>query len=1767
MRGEWGGRPVLVRLPRENDSLPEEIARLRYGHEVAASLETPGIVKILDLIRYGDGVALIMEDFGGVPLFQLQAQAKGSLERALKIGIRLAQVLGELHQRRIIYVNLQLSTILVHPQTWEVRLFHFDSASRLSSESMGFTPADKLEGNLAYISPEQTGRMNRNVDYRTDLYSLGVSLYELLTGHLPFQTQDPMALVYSHLAVQPTAPHQLRSEIPPALSAVVMKLLAKNAEDRYQSAYGLSVDLQECLDQLQSTGTIADFPPGQKDASAIFQIPQKLYGREREAAQLGEALGRVSEGRSELLLVVGYSGVGKSSLVSEVHLPLMRHRGYYGQGKYDQHQNAPYAAWIQAFNGLTQQILSESEERIAQWRERLGQALGQNGRVVTELIPQLELIIGAQAPVPVLGPIESQNRFNLVFQQFVAVFAQQEHPLVLFLDDLQWADTASLALLQRVLLNPSIRSLLVIGAYRDNEIRAGHVLLTALEELRKQSAVLTEIALRPMAMPSVEQMIADTVNRPLDEEVRALAALVFQKTQGNPFFLSQFLRSLNARSLITFNPEQGRWQWKLERIQQEAITDNVAILMAERITSLPGVTQEALKHAACIGNTFSLDLIAAISGQSPQQSAEGLWEAVQLGLLLPIGHGYKYLRSDPSPLPSAAPAEIRYEFLHDRVQEAAYALLAEDARKQIHLRIGQRLLEITPQDQLEGGIFEIVNQLNQVIGLLPGSRERERLAQLNLLAGARAKVSSAYKEALAYLQVGISLLREDCWQQQHELALSLHRHGSECLHQLGRFDDAEREFELILSQSRSIEEKTDVYVFILDLYVSRGQYAQAIHPSRRALRLLGIEVPEDPEVTAAAIARERARLEAHLAQRSIDSLAQLPEATDPLERARILLLSRVISYAAYIYPDLYQLLSTMAVNRAIEHGHGPGSGTTYTLYAISLTASASYPITLEVSRQYRRAYEFGRLAIELGERYDPSSERPFIRFLFGSFQNSWCQPIRTSLSILQQGFQASVERGLFWWAGVCSAQLGISGLLSGEDLGTQLARMQWHLGFYRRGEEQFQQSICQLGVATHCILQLMHGSIPQGSPEYLDEEYLYKNLQNAMFPLAFSVLRLRQMYLMGLPHQRELLAKLETQVLTIQGWVVRSEMTLYQGLVLAEAHASAGAEERALFEQTIDANVESLHSLSTLCPENFLQKYLLLAAERARLAGRDAEAMRLYDEAAEVAGRHEITHEKALAHELAARFYLSRGRKKVARVYLEEARSGYSRWGARAKVEQLERQYPELLRAPTQAGGEADTRLQGLDLATVLKASQAISGEIVLSELLLKLMATILENAGAQRGLLLLKGEGALAVEARQTESARPELKVHEALHEALERVPGTVLRYVERTRERVVLDEATKDNPFQSDDYIVRQQPRSALCMPIVKQQQLVATLYLENNMVAGAFTPARCKVLELLSAQAAISLENARLYDTLEQRVRERTQELRVSNEELAQTLQQLKKAQAQLIMKEKLASLGVLTSGIAHEIRNPLNFITNFALHSLDLANELTELAASQRQRMDPAGAVQLDEIVTSLRESVVMIDQHGKRADSIVRSMLDLSRNRGSGEMHPVQLNELVADYVKLAYTGLQAQRPSINVTVETNFDAALQPVEAMPQELGRVLLNLLNNACYAADERRRIVGADFTPTVQVSTKELGEGVEIRVRDNGMGIMASIRDKIFNPFFTTKPAGQGTGLGLSISHEIVVQGHGGKLEFESEEGQYTELRVMLPRQHRGARGSGA
>ncbi len=1743
VRARRGEQDVLLRTTSADYPTPEEIRKVRYGYDIQRSLMGDGVVRVLGLERRSRGWVVVLEDFNADSLRRLLNERELSVPEALTIAIGIATALGEIHAAGVIHKNVCPSSVLVANGGALVKLDDFGVASKLDQENPTITSPSRLEGSLPHISPEQTGRMNRRIDYRTDYYSFGATLYEMLTGRPPFVADEPMAVIHAHIATRPTPPHERRPAVPRSTSQVVMKLLAKNAEERYQSAYGLVSDLRECLARANA-GDDAEIVPGRYDTSAIFHIPQKLYGREREIEALVDAFEQSAKGDARMILVAGYSGIGKSSLVNEIHKPVASRRGYFAAGKFNQLQNAPYSAFIQAFQSLFRQILAEQPQQIAAWRERLREALADTGQVIADVIPELGLILGSLPDVPALGPREAENRFNLVLSQLLGVVATADHPLALFLDDLQWTDTSSLRLLEHILRDPEGKSLLIIGAYRDNEVHDTHPLFLTLGQLGKSGTAVSTITLRPLARGDVARLIADALGFSTAGTVTELSDLIFEKTQGNPFFVIEFLKSLHQRGLVTFDPSAGRFSWSLDRINAEAITDNVGHLMADKIRRMPEATQLSLRIAACIGDRFDLATLAAVRGAPKNVVAGELWEALRQGLVYPLGSAYRRytdVDADDEPAPSSRDDDlIAYAFAHDRVQEAALALSQEHERKAMHLRIGQLLLSGIPVERLEGRVFDVVNHLDMAIDLVTDHPSKIEYALLNLLAARKAKDSAAYGPALRYVDVALGLVGDRGWEIERSLMMDLYRVRAECEHLTGRFAESEATFGRLLVESRNRAEKAAILKAELGLFTASGKFAETWRVTREALRLYDVEVPEGDALREATRA-ELDRLRDQLDEEEIRRLVDRPEATDEDTRERILLLSRGIAFGAYMFPDLYAYEATMVVSLSMRHGNANGSGLGYMSLGLVMASRFS---------DGTRAFALGQVGIAVAERCGDPLERMLASYWFAGFVAPWGQPMRKSLPILRETYASALKAGALHYLGLSALQMVLCGATAGEPLSAIDEQASLFTDLQIRGGRPDMAAF--IAIFMRYAMLLRSGAISAEASAWHNEGFLLQKLTHYHAARAtFRIMSLHASLILDEGERTIALAdEAERELVYLPGHQQISLYFLARVVIGAQAAASLSAAERDAALAPLDDHHRLLAGWARHCPENFLHLALIAEAEIARARGDHEVAARLYDRAAHEAAANDFVQHEALASELAARLHLARGRRGIAVGYVLDARDAYTRWGADAKVQQLTARYADLLGSGVNEG--AGIGEGALDLGSVLRASQAISSEIVLADLLHKLMFTALENAGAQRGLLMLDVDGGVVVEA---EAGADRVIVHPRGVDVGERLAASVVRYVERTGESVVLADAHATPVFNADPFIVAQRPRSVLCMPVRRKGALVGTLYLENNLVTGAFTPARCKVLELLASQAAISLENALLYDTLERRVKERTEELSTSNQELSRTVSRLQETQRQLIAQERLASLGALTAGIAHELKNPLHFMINFAKLSADLTAQLGESIEGARDRMDEDTSADVDEILHDLRQNLGKIASHGDRANQIISGMLLHSRE-GVGARQEVDLNKLLEKAVGLTYHGLRAKDASFQAAIEADYDPDVGMVELSASDIRRLIINLVNNACYAMAEKMRAFGSAYVPRLRIRTRSLGERVEVSIHDNGSGIPPEVVAKIFDPFFTTKPPGEGTGLGLSISNDI-VHGHQGEIRVNTERGSFTEFIIDLPR----------
>ena len=1458
-------QPVILKMLRQAYPSPEEIARFQREYEITRNFDLIGIVDVYSLESDHNRWLMILEDFGGQSLDQLKLAGKLALTDFLSLAIEITDILGQIHQRYIIHKDINLSNIVFNPTTRQIKLIDFGISTALSRENSTFRNPNLLEGTLAYISPEQTGRMNRAIDYRTDFYSLGVTFYELLTGQLPFPIQDALELVHCHLARQPMPPHEDKPDIPPVLSDIVLKLMSKNAEDRYQSAHGLKADLEECLRQWQANGQIDLFPLAQQDISDKFKIPQKLYGREREIDTLLATFDRLSQGISEMMLVSGYSGIGKSALVQEVYKPITRKRGYFISGKFDQFQrNIPYASLIQAFRSLILQLLIESEAASITWREKLLAALGSNGQVIIEVIPEVELIVGSQPTVPELPPTEAKNRFNLVFQNFIKVFTRQEHPLVLFLDDLQWADGASLKLIELLMTGTDSKYLFLIGAYRDNEVSAVHPLMLTLDEIEKAKVTINQISLSPLDLPHITELINDIFHCE-PATAKSLAELVLTKTGGNPFFIGEFLKFLYAESLVIFNYKRGSWQWDLGQIQAQEITDNVVELMAAKVQKLLPQTQAVLRLAACIGNQFDLEQLASVYERAPRETATDLWPAIAEGLILPLNEAYKLIEINLAGL--SEQLAVEYKFAHDQIQQATYSLIREADKQSVHLRVGQLLLRNTSPRELEHKLFDVVNQLNLGQTLIDQQTERDELAQLNLAAGKKAKASAAYQSAFNYLQLGLGLLREDSWHSRYELILGLHVEAAEGAFLIANFEEMERLTEIVLQRAQTLLDRVAVYEIKHQAYYARNKPLEAVKIALDVLKLLGVVFPNQPSESDFILALQETQ--SALVGKQALELIKLPTMTELIDLAimRILILIYMPSYLAS--PSLFPLIALKLVELSLKYGNAPESAFGYVTYGLMLCASLG---------DIETGYQFGQLAVNLSEHLNAKQFIAKVSLIANNHIRPWKEHIKNTLSNLLEGYQIGLETGDWQYA----AMTGYVYCLHAYLIGKELAEVEKEMAKYGEAISALKQEgvLHWHQMFWQSVLNLMGQS---EKPSHLkgkvyDEAkmlpiHLEANDQGSLFNAYLIKIILNYLFL-DIQQAFADAIQIEEYLNSASGPFIPIRH-FYDSLIWLALFIDASETEQKCILEKITANQEKMEKWAKHAPMNYLHKFYLVEAELARVLGNDKDAREYYDKAITLAHENEYLNEEALAYELAGRFYLARNQSHVARHYLQDAHYAYQRWGAVAKVKDLEARYPQFLantstdtyqnRLNLSTTDSGQTTSGVLDFNSALKASQTISSEIELENLLAKLMKILIENAGAQTGFLILQKEGKLIIES-QGDVERDEVIVCQSTPlEACQQLPISVINYVARTRENVVSTDATSEGIFTTDTYIIKNQPKSILCTPIIHQSQLIGLLYLENNLSIGAFTPDRLEVLKLLSSQAAISIQNAQLYIAL--------------------------------------------------------------------------------------------------------------------------------------------------------------------------------------------------------------------------------------------------------------------------------------------------------------
>ena len=1657
----WDQKPVAIKVLRNEYPSFSELLHFRNQYTIAKNLNLPGIIQTYSLEAYRNGYALIVEDFGGISLKEWTGKGKTvpSLVEFFQIAIDLSNTLDLLYRHRIIHKDIKPGNILINPETKQVKLIDFSIASLLPRETQMLMSPKVMEGTLSYLSPEQTGRMNRGLDYRTDFYSLGVTFYQLLTGKLPFQSSDPMELIQCHIAQYPPSVREINPQIPLVLSEIVRKLMAKNAESRYQSALGLKADLETCLQQLNETGKIESFAIGRQDLCERFIIPEKLYGRATEVAALLAAFERVANpsssssqallgnerngqkedhslikrssgdsnlSRSEMMLVAGFSGIGKTAVINEIHKPIVRQRGYFIKGKYDQFQrNIPFSAFVQAFRDLMEQLLSESDAELEQWQRKIITAVGENGQVIVEVIPELERIIGKQQPVSELSGSAAENRFNLLFQKFISVFATQEHPLVIFLDDLQWSDSASLKLLQVLMSEKDSQNLLVIGAYRDNEVSPAHPFMLAVAEMEKSQVTVNTITLEPLSQVDINDLIADTLSCQIIL-AQPLTELVYQKTKGNPFFATQFLRALQEDGLIAFDPTPlsfpltqggergvtsplsqggergvtGGWQCDIAKVKALTITDDVVEFMAVQLQKLPPETQEVLKLAACIGAQFDLNTLAVVSEKSPEETAADLWKSLQEGFILPTSEIYKFYqgkeegKSTPT-LPNTVAQLPHYKFLHDRVQQAAYSLIPDDQKQATHLKIGELLLPNFSEVERGEEVFDIINHF--IIGseLITQQEERTQLAKISLLAGQRAKLSTAYESGRKYFAFGLSFLPSNKWESAYELTFILYLESIETEFLAGNFEQAEDLVKIGFSNAKSSLDRAKIIAIQLTHYQNKALYQKAIQVGIEGLKLLGLELsimPNEAELEAMALAVKKT-----LNQRAVAGLIDAPLIVDEERQMPIKLLMNMVPPTYLTNQELLVLVVLHMTNLCLQYGNTNVAGFVYVWYGT---------ILCQRFQDYELGYEFGLLGLKVNEKFNNTTLNGKIYMSFGNFINHWRQHVSSNLALQQAAYQGAMEVGDFSWCHHSALFSFWQQAIVSSDIHSLLARHEKYISFAERTEITTAFALILQCKLLENLQGLTRGKYSLSS-ETFDEESALATFNEIGYGYGSSTYYFAKAFLFftygEYAKAYEMLVAAAEFSNALYGQFQSVLHCFYQSLSVLQLYGVAAQKQPKDYQQVVQKNREQLQVWADNSPENCLSKFLLVEAEMARVAEEKWQAAELYDRAIQLAKENQFLNEEALAHELAAKFYLDWGKEKVASGYMQEAYYCYARWGAKAKTDDLEKRYPHLLQPILQEGAVPLTIFEtlstltnttssisssgqqitsstsinhALDFSTLLQISQVISSTIDLDELLQILSQTMLQNSGADRCVLMLYQDQQWQVRAIATWE-------HISLQtEPLENnptVPVKLIQYVKNTLAAVVVDHLKTDLPV-IDDYLEHHQPESLLGLPILNKGNLVGILYLENRITSGVFSRDRLLVLNFLSSQAAIALENARLYHQVQQ------------------TLNELQQAQMQMIQSEKMSALGNLVAGVAHEINNPVGFIAGNINEANAGVQDLIDYLRLYQEKFPEPGAelieraeeIDLDYLVEDLPKMLTSMKIGCERIKNISTSLRTFSR---------------------------------------------------------------------------------------------------------------------------------------------------------------------------------
>ncbi len=1703
---EENQRRVIIKVP--NTKLPNTKGadKLRREFEYCQKIQSQYVIKSIALVaHYTHGNVLVIEDDQAIKLNdQIPATGFDTLT-FLKLAIQLTQGLNDIHHNNVVHHDLKPNNMIINPQSGDVKIIDFGSASPLHESQLLLISPDITEGTLAYISPEQTARINRRLDYRTDFYSLGVTFYQMITGKLPFKVTTIQELVYCHIAKQPIIPSEIKPSIPQVISSIIMRLMRKAAEERYQSAWGILDDLKNCLVQYQKTGEIKPFALAKQDRVEGFFLSQKLYGRETEISHLQNAYAQTCKGTASVVMVTGHAGTGKSVLVNEMRPHIVAKRSHFLSGKFEQlNRGTAYSAITQAFSSWAKQVLTSSEEEILNWKFRLLDALSGNAQVIIDVIPDLESIIGKQPIPPLLGIDQARNRFHLVFQKFINLFAQEKSPLFLFLDDLQWADLASLNLIEALMINPESCYSLFIGAYRDNEVDSSHPLINTLKTLQKSNISMQFIELHSLKLVDVNLWLADTLNLPPENTI-SLSELIYQKTAGNPFFVKSFLYAIYEEKFLTIMSEQG-WQWDLDKIRQHKAMDNVIDLMIDQIKQLPLDAQEILKLASCLRFQISWETLQIITRYSEKELRTLLATCLEKGLVVQVDNNLR--------------------FAHDRVQEAINQLIPKNECQKIALLLGRLLQSKLPLIPSPNQLFEVVEHLNIAKNLITDRDEQTALAKLNFQAAKHAKHAIAYASALRYLkEAEVHFMTTKFWEENYDIAFELYKELADVAYLNLNIDAATEYIDSLLGNARTELEKAEIYNQLVIQKTLAAEYQEAIDIGNKALRLLRIQLPT--ENLSHALQDKIVKVKVLLQQKKIEKINTLldaPEMKNPEIKAAIKLLHNLLAPTYLANQPLYAVITLIMVELSLNYGNAVDSAMAYGSYAMLLSAQLG---------EIQLGSEFGLLAIELSNRFHHLPLLCKTHFIYANFIHHWVKPLLQVDSHVKKSLAAGLESGEFQFLGYLSQFQATYFFYTGTslvDIYTELSKL---LSLTYNCKNQLVMDSIH---AVQLIVSNLSGQSKNISifaeGNHSEEEYQAVWLQNKSFyALAnYLILKAKVLYLYGdYEKSLQLIVQAKKYISYIPGHFSVAVHNYYYSLCLLALYPAVDNDTKSEYLKQIEINQTQMKIWVDHCPENFMSRDKLISAELCRVKDEPANAMKLYEDALTPLPYDEFFQEIAITNELAAKFWLSQGMLSCAQGPMLIAYQSYGQWGAIHKASALMKQHSTLLMpfaiglSSLHVSGEATISaksLRSLDLASVLKASQTISKEIELSKLLLNIMKVVVENAGAQKGAFFIEEGDMLWLQAEYTA---------EGQIQTFQKIPlmdwrngsHAIIDEVRKTKQTILLGNAYKDERFVQDIYISQHQIYSVLCAPVIKQDQLVAIIYLENNLAPYVFTHQHLLILTILAGQMATSLGNSRLVQS----------ELAVKQQFADE--QRRRADDAEKNQREKESFMDV----ICHEIRNPISGITgSLGFIEQDIA-DLKKLGQRDQQVKN------LEEQAQTIRECVA----HQKE---IINNALDVSKFEAGKivlEVKPFQPKKLIETVVNI----FSAQLRSKGLNLILQLPEKIPVVKGDEERLKIVLINLISNAIKYTDKGNIKVSLeiqDFTATQST--------LKISVEDMGIGMTEEECAQLFKRFSCPVASSQykGTGLGLVIVKDTLALMNG-EVQVESTKGVGSKFTITI------------